>query len=53
MYFVVAAFVKEVRVFGEVLCTCQILSFSILVVMECITGVVRVCGGMNDDVAIE
>jgi len=50
---VVAVFVKEVVVSGRCSVRVGCCVSLLLVVMECSTGIVRVCGGLNEDVAIE
>jgi len=44
---VVATFVGKVR-FGEVLCTLGCYVSLLIVVMECSTGIVRACDGVNE-----
>jgi len=41
------------RDFGEVLRTHRLLRFASFCIVKCSTGIVRVCGGVNEDVAIE
>jgi len=50
---VVAAFVKEVRVLGRCFVRVGCCVSQVFVVIECGTGIVRVCGGVDEDVAIE
>ena len=51
---VVAAFVKGGSCFvGEMLCKRRLVRVIAFCCMECITEIVRVCGGVNEVVAIE
>jgi len=50
---VVSGFVEGWSRLGKVLCTSRLLLFLLVFYMECSTGIVRVCVGVNDGVAIE
>ena len=50
---VVAVFVREVAFRGRCFALVGCCVLQVFVDIECSTGIVRVCGGVNDVVAIE
>ena len=50
---VVAACDEGGLVFWKVIRTSRLGNFTVYVDMECSRGIVRVCGGVNKDIAIE